>query len=284
MKSDPIQIDVSNCFSRIILDETSASVPEVMELVSKAFKDGDCLAYIWRRNADVLQESNQKIIDNVFAPMKEAALRVSRHDLSNIPCIELRDVFDLSVNKGIPLAENITSRYQLESFANINSKERMWSQNLYASAGAVRDGQVSFYDKYVGNLSLRRYELGMGEDPEIHIDGETNTIVPYDDKRDIFLRAVVVHQGEGTRFYQQSVADLKIDLPFLGERILNPYYLQDWQKYKTKTGDVLFLENGQRTLSRAFIHQAAKVENPKPEEQSDLPDLRLVSVYNMKLS
>lgn len=291
------RVTAENCPPPIILDEASTSIPEVMEKVSNGFSTGDIIAYIWRQPEEKRNQIKESVIRGVFEPLAACLPFWERCRLNqNNPEFILSDVFDLASRHGIPGARDVTCQYRVGSFGFCNPRLPrtlldVETQLLEVFERGVELGRFRGQDlqkRFCTNAtpSVGRFGFlyeNFKDGPEPHIDGDIENIYENKSSEKKDIRALTVYQGEGTFFWGETPADLGTEWPFSSTVCIDRRYLQGREIFQAAAGDVIFFENGPRSWSQCFIHQAAMAK-PLDVNSFDLGKARLLSTYNMTLT
>lgn len=284
------RVTAENCPPRIILDEASTSIPEVMEKVSNGFSTGDIIAYIWRQPEEKRNQIKESVIRDVFEPLAACLPFWERYLLNqNNPEFILSDVFDLASGRGIPGARDVTCQYRVESFARPNGGRFGKSWLLMLNENGIRSRSFNETDLLgidYGRGKRDTFEQDFENGPPPHADGEIEGIYRQNKKRHsswIDIRALTVYQGEGTFFWKETPDELGVEWPFRERITIDPLCLQGREIFQAAAGDVIFFENGPRSWSQCFIHQAAMAK-PLDVNSFDLGKARLLSTYDMTLT
>lgn len=291
------RVTAENCPPRIILDETSTSIAEVMEKVSNGFFTQAIIAYIWRQSQEKRDRIKESVIHGVFEPLAACLPFWERCRLNqNNPEFILSDVFDLASGRGIPGARDVTCQYRVGSFGSYNPRLsrklldvetqllEVFERGVELGRFKGRDLQKSFCTNAtppVGRLGFFYEDFKDG--PQPHIDGDMENIYENKSSEKKDIRALTVYQGEGTFFWGETPADLGEEWPFSSTVYIDRSYLQEKKIFQASAGDVIFFKNGQRLWRDSFIHQAA-MANLLNVDDFALNEARLLSTYNMTLT
>lgn len=287
------RVTAENCPPRIILDEASTSIPEVMEKVSNGFFTQAIIAYIWRQPEEKRNQIKESVIRDVFEPLAACLPFWEKGKWSeNNPTFILSDVFDLASGRGIPGARDVTCQYRVGSFVDSHFRAlkepihgETWILRVHKKGvGLGRFKETALQDDFGMIGQSNSFNENFREGPLPHIDGNIRKIYRNQEKRlSRNIRALTVYQRGGTFFWAETPADLGVKSPFSDEIFINRRYLKGREIFQAAAGDVIFFENGPRSWSECFIHQAAMAK-PLDVNSFDLGKARLLSTYDMTLA
>lgn len=176
------RVTAENCPPRIILDEASTSIAEVMEKVARKLTSPkkSSLAYIWRQPQEKRDRIKESVIHGVFAPLAACLPFWEQGQWSeNNPKFILSDVFDLASGRGISGVRDVTCQYRVESFARPNGGRFGKSWFLMLNENGIRSRSFNETDLVgidYGCGKWDTFEQDFENGPPPHADGEIEDI------------------------------------------------------------------------------------------------------------
>lgn len=283
------RVTAENCPRRIILDEASTSIAEVMAEAIDQFRFSNCLAYIWRPSAEIRTLRKKGALQKVFEPFARC---LPHYMVGSSPSNLENYRFDLSSefhqfaadsNGGLKMR---SSRYGIEPFFSRDLGAKKIINHALISGG---DGCVEYFSgrDFLSTLldsQIKAFYLDSAAKP--HSDGVGRPIqkdIKNDFTRSISFRALEIVQGPGTFFWGETPDQLgeMNDVWVDSMGIINPEYLIGKKVFQLATGDLVIFENGARHSSQCFIHQAP-MGDPLDLENFSIDQVRMLAIHDME--
>lgn len=273
----------NNVPPRVVLDETSVSMREVLESACYSIMHGNKLVYVWRCNAHQVSATSVALEQGVFIPIAKCARFWNKRKYSHDGA-----QFDVSQSVGLMMSgvldknNSFVSEFRVETFQR--GMSRRYSDNfaLCLDRDSLDRQKIQEEDLLLNNIHTYEYDCERGYSP--HIDGTVKFLGHENIQlKKLNLRALAVHKGDGTRFWPDGLGEYGGEEAISDRNNVDPFCLQDKPSYHTKEGDIIIFNSKPVRLSHAFIHQARPSKSISTLQRPDIEGLRFVEVCDISV-